>query len=144
MLAHHYLRLGLSPSVTPATRAQLSAAYRAAALKHHPDRGGSASAFAAIRESYEFLDAHARASRPYQPASLRSFARPNYSSDNWALFGSVLLPSAVGLAVGIRLMYTGSERSGLRAGGTSRVMLDATDAYCVPTAVPSSVDPNSI
>lgn len=43
--------------------------------------------------------------------------------------GAVVLPAAIGLGVGIRLMYVGSERKGLRAGGTSRVVLLEDDVY---------------
>lgn len=41
--------------------------------------------------------------------------------------GAVVLPTAVGLGVGIRLMYLGGERQGLRAGGTSRIILLEND-----------------
>lgn len=34
---------------------------------------------------------------------------------------AVVLPTAVGLGVGIRLIYLGGERRGLRAGGNSRI-----------------------
>lgn len=37
----------------PWTRDQVRAAYRAAAMVHHPDRGGSAERMAAINEAYE-------------------------------------------------------------------------------------------
>lgn len=117
-LTPHYTRLGVAPTVT---RAQLSAAYRAAALKHHPDRGGKASTFAAIRESYEVLLTHLNRTRTYQPASLRSFRSSSQDrSGFWGIFFSVLAPTAVGLVLGVRLMYTGNDRKGLRAGGTSR------------------------
>lgn len=119
-ISFHYARLGLSPG---ASRAQLSAAYRAAALKYHPDCGGDGAAFAAIRESYDAILATPLGG--YTPASLRSF-RQDAARDwegIWGIMGAVVLPSAVGLGVGIRLMYTGSERSGLRAGGTSRVVV---------------------
>lgn len=117
----HYARLGLNPG---ASRAQLGAAYRAAALKYHPDRGGDATSFAAIQESYEAILATSRPA--YSPASMHSHAGPAAAgdwADMWGIMGAVILPSAVGLAVGIRLMYTGADRSGLRAGGTSRVVV---------------------
>lgn len=121
-LAVHYSRLGLHPS---ATRAELAAAYRAAALRHHPDKGGSATAFAEIKESYEILERYS-GPRAYQPASLRyAHSRGGDWDGIWGILGSVVLPTAVGLGVGIRLMYVGGERGGLRAGGTSRISLQS-------------------
>lgn len=112
------MRLGVPLS---ATRSEIIAAYRVAALKHHPDRGGSSAAFAAVRESFEVLEQHVTP-RVYQPASLKSHGRDtNDWSGLWPMLGSVVLPTAVGLGVGIRLMYVGGERSELRAGGISRV-----------------------
>lgn len=119
-LAFHYARLGLKPS---ASRSQLATAYRAAALKNHPDTGGDAVSFAEICESYEAILSTARPD--YIPASVRSHAAS--SANDWkellGIMGAIVVPSAIGVAVGIRLMYTGADRSGLRAGGTSRVVI---------------------
>ncbi|CAN8070362.1 unnamed protein product [Agarophyton chilense] len=122
MISQHYLRLGVS---APVTRAQLAAAYRAAALKHHPDRGGSATEFAAIHESYQILCRQGIGGAAYEPASLRSFTNstPSDSSTVWGILGTIVLPTAVGMGVGIRMMYNGGERDGLRAGGTSRLVI---------------------
>eukprot|EP00178_Gracilaria_changii_P016677 TRINITY_DN479_c2_g1_i1.p1 TRINITY_DN479_c2_g1~~TRINITY_DN479_c2_g1_i1.p1 ORF type:complete len:134 (-),score=17.73 TRINITY_DN479_c2_g1_i1:1984-2385(-) len=122
MLSAHYLRLGIT---APITRAQLAAAYRAAALKHHPDRGGNASEFAAIHESYRVLCRQAVDGVAYDPASLRSFnsSTRGDASAMWGILGTIVLPTAVGMGVGIRLMYSGGERDGLRAGGTSRLVI---------------------
>lgn len=119
-LTLHYARLGLHPG---ATRAQVAAAYRAAALKYHPDTGGDAVSFAAIRESYEEILSTSHTS--YAPASVRSHAARSDGDwkELWGIMGAIVVPSAIGVAVGIRLMYTGAERSELRAGGTSRVVI---------------------
>jgi hypothetical protein len=49
------------------------------------------------------------------------------ASDKWALLGAVILPTAVGMAVGLRLLYVdagnAAEGRGVRAGGNSRVRL---------------------
>lgn len=117
-IAIHYARLGLQPG---ATRTEIAAAYRAAALRSHPDRGGDAVAFAAVRDSY---DAILRSMVQHQPASLRSFSQGKGDWDGiWGILGAVVLPSAVGMGVGIRLMVSGGEREGLRAGGTSRIYI---------------------
>lgn len=118
-LVAHYVRLGLTP---PATRAELAAAYRRAALKHHPDRGGSALDFAAITDSYNVL---LRQHTPtvYDPASLRTYrssVRHSHDSPLRGLASAVVLPCVIGLAVGLRLLYVQPERDELRAGGTSR------------------------
>lgn len=117
-IAAHYFRLGLTPS---ATRAQISAAYRMAALKHHPDRGGSGPEFAAVTESYNQLMRSVDRNH-YRPASLRSFvdSRESEPSPFRGIFTAVILPSLVGIFVGVHLIYFGGERKGLRAGGVSR------------------------
>lgn len=124
MATQHYIRLGVRP---PVTKAQLAAAYRAAALKHHPDRGGNAAEFAALNESYQVLCRHSGGGA-YTPASLRSFTNstPGDSSAIWGIMASIVLPTAIGMGVGIRMMYVGGERDGLRAGGTSRLFLSDT------------------
>ena len=53
----HYDALGLRRDATPA---QVRAAYRAAARTHHPDKGGDARAFAAVRAAFETLGDPAR------------------------------------------------------------------------------------
>lgn len=121
-LVTHFLRLGLSPS---ANRAEISAAYRAAALKHHPDRGGSAPEFAAITDSYHKL-IRGTNQRFYRPASLRSFVDSQASEPSpfAGIFTAVVLPSLIGIFVGVRFVYFGGEREGLRAGGVSRFIPD--------------------
>lgn len=127
MAAQHYIRLGVKP---PFTKAQLAAAYRAAALKHHPDRGGNAAEFAALNESYQVLCRHSSGGA-YTPASLRSFTSSTRgdSSAIWGIMASVVLPTAIGMGVGIRMMYVGGERDGLRAGGTSRLLISDTRTF---------------
>lgn len=128
----HYLRLGLSP---PATRAQISAAYRIAALKHHPDRGGSGHEFAAVTDSYNQLMRSADMLH-YRPASLRSFveSRELEPSPFRGIFTAIILPSLVGIFVGVHLIYFGGERTGLRAGGVSRfVPAEASSSETVAT-----------
>lgn len=44
--------LGVSPG---ATNDEIRAAYRRAAMKHHPDRGGSLEAFQAVQDAYAAL-----------------------------------------------------------------------------------------
>ena len=51
MSADHDI-LGVSES---ATRSEIRSAYRALALKHHPDRGGDATAFARVVAAYNRL-----------------------------------------------------------------------------------------
>ena len=53
----HYDALDLRRDATPA---QVRAAYRAAARTHHPDKGGDARAFAAVRAAFETLGDPAR------------------------------------------------------------------------------------
>ncbi|WP_445157631.1 J domain-containing protein [Halomonas sp. E14] len=47
--------LDLDPRAWPAPAATIKAAFRRAALRHHPDRGGQPSDFRAIRAAYELL-----------------------------------------------------------------------------------------
>lgn len=123
-LSAHFLRLGITP---PATRAQLAAAYRAAALKHHPDRGGEGKTFAAITDSYETLLRHSHRVN-YRPASLRSHADAHGHDDSpfFGMVPAVIIPSVMGIIVGVRLVLFGGEREGLRAGGASRFVPDET------------------
>lgn len=118
-LVSHYLRLGLTP---PVTRAEISAAYRAAALKHHPDRGGRGTDFAAITDSYNQLMRGGGNGEYYRPASLRSFVDSRSDEPNpfSGIFTAIVVPSLIGVLVGVRLIYFGGERQGLRAGGVSR------------------------
>lgn len=51
MSKHHDL-LGISPD---ATQEQIRAAYKLAAQREHPDRGGEVAKFQAIKRAYEFL-----------------------------------------------------------------------------------------
>ena len=44
--------LGLGPE---ATDDEIRAAYKRAAMKHHPDRGGSSEAFQAVQDAYAAL-----------------------------------------------------------------------------------------
>lgn len=44
--------LGTTPDATPE---QIRAAYRRAAMRHHPDRGGSPEAFQAVQNAYTAL-----------------------------------------------------------------------------------------
>lgn len=56
---NHYQTLGLSPT---ATAAEIKAAHRKLARKHHPDMGGDPVIFKAIQEAFDVLgDAVARA-----------------------------------------------------------------------------------
>ena len=48
----HYDTLGIQPE---ATDDEIRAAYRRAAMKHHPDRGGSSEAFQAVHDAYAAL-----------------------------------------------------------------------------------------
>lgn len=126
-LAQHYARLGLKPG--GATHAEVTAAYRAMALRHHPDVGGSTEEFAAVQAA---RDALLRVpERSFQElGSLRMYryrgSREN-AADKWGLLGAVVLPTALGMVVGLRLLYvdTGNltEGRGVRAGGNSRVRL---------------------
>lgn len=124
-LAAHYHRLGLAP---PVTRTQIANAYRVAALKLHPDKGGSAPAFADLTESYNKLLLHHQHPYNYRPASLHSHinARANERSPLLGIATAIVLPAIIGVAVGIRLLFFGRERDGLRAGGTSRFQTDKT------------------
>lgn len=112
MLRAHYARLGLSPG---ATGAEVAAAYRAAALRCHPDRGGTAGEFAAVTESYEVVK---RGGHGGDVASVRSYVRGR-GGEGWGIVGAVVLPAVLGLAVGVRMVVGGGERDGLRAGGNS-------------------------
>ena len=48
----HYDTLGIQPE---ATDDEIRAAYKRAAMKHHPDRGGSSEAFQAVHDAYAAL-----------------------------------------------------------------------------------------
>lgn len=118
----HYMRLGLTP---PVTRAQIAEAYRSAAMKHHPDRGGCGPTFAAITDSYNALINHATHPYGFRPASLRSYVdRDQTNGFSMGPFGGVvgalIFPTLIGVALGVHLIRFGREREGLRAGGTSR------------------------
>lgn len=133
-LISHYIRLGLSG---PATRSEISAAYRAAALKHHPDKGGSAPTFAAITDSYNSLmravdrDFHPSHHGQYRPASLRSFvdSQRTEPSPFTGILTAIVVPSLIGILVGIRMVYFGGERTGLRAGGNSKFTDDEINMH---------------
>lgn len=131
-LVAHYLRLGLAPS---ATRAQITEAYRAAALKHHPDRGGCGPTFAAITDSYHAILNNTAHPYGFRPASLRSYVDRNsaYTLSSEPLgkvLTALLIPTFIGVFFGVRYVFFGREREGLRAGGTSR--------YVPPTGHASS------
>lgn len=126
-LMTHYMRLGLRS--VPATRAEISAAYRTAALKHHPDKGGSAPDFAAVTDSYHCLmraidpGFHPAHNGSYRPASLRSCVdnqRAGEPSPFSGILTAIVAPALIGILVGVRMIYFGGERTGLRAGGVSR------------------------
>ena len=53
--------LGFAPGAAAPTVKQLRRAYHAAALKQHPDKGGSHEAFLEVQHAYEALKEHARA-----------------------------------------------------------------------------------
>lgn len=125
-LATHYARLGLSPG---ATRAEVAAAFRARALREHPDVGGCASAFAELRAARDALLAPGVGS--WEPASIRMYryrGRGAHATDKFALLGSVVLPTGLGMLVGLQLLYRDDgnrvEGAGVRAGGNSRVRID--------------------
>lgn len=122
-LAAHYARLGLRPPPPAHSRADVVAAYRAAALRAHPDRGGCASDFAALTASYEaVLNAGANA-RVYAPASTRVYgARANRTAGEGShVLLAMLLPAALLAGVSARAVLAARvDRPGLRAGGTSR------------------------
>lgn len=121
-LAAHYARLGLRQPPPAHTRADVVAAYRAAALRAHPDRGGCASEFAELTASYEAV-LGAAGSRVYAPSSTRVYgARADGTSGDGAnVLFAMLLPAALLAGVSARAVYAARiERPGLRAGGTSR------------------------
>lgn len=126
-LAHHYARLGLKPG--SATHADVTAAYRAMALRHHPDVGGSGEEFAAVQAARDALLRVPEGSCQ-ELGSLRMHhyrGSRERAADKWGLIGAVVLPTALGMVVGLRLLYvdTGNvtEGRGVRAGGNSRVRL---------------------
>ena len=51
---NHYTVLGIHPG---APQAEIKAAFRRLAMRHHPDRGGDAEKFAGISKAYEALTA---------------------------------------------------------------------------------------
>jgi hypothetical protein len=124
-LAQHYARLGLTPG---ASHAEIAAAFRAHALRQHPDCGGSASTFAALHAARDaLLSAPPGAGELGSLRMYRHGGSAERASDKWALLGAVILPTAVGMAVGLRLLYVdagnAAEGRGVRAGGNSRVRL---------------------
>jgi curved DNA-binding protein CbpA len=61
-----YATLGLTPA---ATLAQVRAAYRRAAMRHHPDRdGGNLAKFPEAKAAYELLTDPDKAREPFVPA----------------------------------------------------------------------------
>lgn len=48
----HYTILGIGENASPS---EIKKAYRALALKHHPDRGGNEETFRALKQIYECL-----------------------------------------------------------------------------------------
>lgn len=126
-LAQHYARLGLTPG--NATHADVTAAYRALALRHHPDVGGSASAFAELQAARDAL-LTAPQGAGGELGSLRMYryrGNSECASDKWGLLGAVVFPTALGMLVGLRLLYVDNgnvtDGRGVRAGGNSRVRL---------------------
>lgn len=53
----HYQTLGISPK---AEAQEIKSAFRALAVKHHPDKGGDARLFAVVQEAYAVLSESAR------------------------------------------------------------------------------------
>ena len=77
-MTDHYDALGVGRS---ASFAEIKAAYRSAARKHHPDLGGDAGKFAAINAAYDtlsdndrraFYDQTGLSERPPNPADVRA------------------------------------------------------------------------
>lgn len=129
-LARHYLALGLRPG---ASRGEVELAFRAAALRTHPDRGGCASAFAEVRAARNALCAalDGNSGAPWALGNLGS-VRAAHSGhgdrdtrESWHMMGAIVLPAAVGMALAFRLLYLDAgnrtRRPGVRAGGNSRV-----------------------
>lgn len=110
----HYARLGLRP---PVSRTELANAYRAEALRVHPDRGGDAKSFSDLRESYEAL----LAEREYAPASTRAF-RVNSGRNRGAggIIALMVVPVTLAAGISINVLYSKGESVQLRAGGASR------------------------
>lgn len=124
-LAAQYSRLGLSPG---ATRDEVVAAFRACALREHPDVGGCAASFQEVQAARDALLACPVSAR--EPASVRMYryrGRGEHVADKLSLLGSVVVPTGLGMLVGLRLLYQDDgnrvDGTGVRAGGNSRVRM---------------------
>ncbi len=120
-VAAHYARLGLR---RPSTRDEVVAAYRAAAFREHPDRGGCAARFSQLTASYEAALADCCV---YSPSSLRSHGaagqgRAHRAGETNRFMLGVFLPVTTLAAVSIKLVYSSDDTPVLRAGGTSRFL----------------------
>jgi hypothetical protein len=148
----HYRTLNLPAG---ASREDIQAAFREAALKFHPDvgEGGCAANFSRARVARDALLSSTRPGYGPNGASLRMYRYPGSqyrASDKWSLIASVLLPTACGMVVGFRLLYldTGNDplNGGVRAGGNSRVTnLNSPRAQTLPapSAAPSPPPPTA-
>lgn len=124
-LGAHYARLGLAAGRVY-TRTEVAAAYRAAALRTHPDLGGCAQAFAQLTASYEAAIAATKPPRVYAPSSLRSHGSASHSGgtrgkENARFIAALIIPVFTLTAVSVRLLQGSKDGAELRAGGTSRV-----------------------
>lgn len=121
-LVPHFSLLNISPT---SSASEISAAFRAAALRSHPDVGGCAAHFAELQAA---RDACLASTRGRELSSLRMHdyrGSDHRAGDKWQLVGSVVLPTAVGMAVGVRMVMGDSGGGeGVRAGGNSQVRVE--------------------
>lgn len=121
-LVPHFSLLNISPS---ASASEISAAFRAAALRSHPDVGGCAAHFAELQAA---RDACLASTRGRELSSLRMHdyrGSDHRAGDKWQLLASIVLPTAVGMAIGVRMIMSDSGGGeGVRAGGNSQVRVE--------------------
>jgi hypothetical protein len=164
----HYAVLGVEPDADPA---EIAAAFRRLAKRHHPDApGGDAARFAEVRDAWEVLAsptrrleydleraAHARAAaqrhRLAVPVTQRTTGRPPTRRGALALVWAGVACTAAGVAVAVLTFALASDTARFRAGsvpvdavrvggpGDRQIEFTTLDGETVRVAEPKAANP---